>query len=808
MRNYKLAIVATTALVGSLLATGAFAQSTGTAEVEEVVITGASGPKNLEGAIVAESAAKSKSTLTDEFIQTQVAGQSIMQTLNILPSVNFNNNDAYGGSGGDVVIRGFDSQRISLNVDGIQLNDTGNYAIYSNQQLDPELIAKVSTNLGTTDVDSPTASATGGTINYVTRRPATEFGGFIQPSVGDENYRRIFGLIDTGEFTPWGTRAWFAASYTNYDKFRGPGELEKKQFNGGIFQPLGDNGDFISVSAHWNENRNNFFRRISIDQFNAGVIQDDNNPECFLASSGPGAQSDASNTLTDPTNPLSSPNACGNYYGLSINPSNTGNIRGQSRFSFGDNLTLTVDPTFQYVMANGGGSTVINETDPRLQGSFYNTATPTANGVDLNGDGDILDRVRLYSPSNTNTRRYSVTSSLIWDINDNNRLRVAYTYDYGRHRQTGEYSKLKASGDPRDVFSGKDGYGKPVRTKDDEVFQKRDRFSIAILNQIALQYVGRFMDDKITLDIGVRAPFFERELSNACYQQDTFNAYCGNLSLAEVDFATTGPVPGVPVDFKRKYDKVLPNLGVTYRFLEGHSVYANYSENLSAPRTDDLYDRLPADPEPETSKQYDVGYRFSAGPVIFQASGFISKFDNYIVRAITNINGEDIATSINVGAVDRWGIDGQIGWEVIENLNLYASYAFIHSEFQDDVPGTTVGSTIFTKGNQLPEVPERQFAARAQYAIWGFTFGLQTKWVDERYTNAINDERTPDYTVWDADIRYDLPWFNDKGAFLQLNVTNLFDEEYIADISTDIVGNRTGNLGAPKTVQLTLRAPF
>ncbi|WGM37802.1 TonB-dependent receptor [Caulobacter sp. NIBR1757] len=815
MRNYKLAIVATTALVGSLFATGAFAQSTGTAEVEEVVITGTSGPKNLEGAIVAETAAKSKSTLTDEFIQTQVAGQTVLQTLNILPSVNFTSNDAYGGSGGDVTIRGFDSQRISLNVDGIQLNDTGNYAIYSNQQLDPELISRVSTNLGTTDVDSPTASATGGTINYVTRRPATEFGGILQPSIGDDGYGRIFGLIDTGEIGPWGTRAFFAASYTKYDKFRGPGELEKKQFNGGIYQPLGDNGDFVSVTGHWNENRNNFFRRINIDNFNNGIIDPEYNDKCYLVGSGAGRQDDGSSTAVVPGDATTSPSACSNYYGLNINPSNTGNIRGQSRFSLGESFTLTVDPTFQYVMANGGGSTTINEYDARLAGSFYdstNSTTRVANGVDLNGDGDILDRIRLYSPSNTNTRRYSVTSSLIWEINDTNRLRVAYTYDYGRHRQTGEYSKLSASGDPRDVFSGKDGYGTPVRTKDGEIFQKRDRFSIAILNQIALQYVGRFFDDALTVDVGVRAPFFKRELNNYCYQQDTFNAYCGNLTPAEADIATDGstpnPAPGAPVAFERKYDKVLPNLGVTYRFLEGHSVYFNYSENLSAPRTDDLYDRIPADPEPETSKQYDLGYRYSAGPVILSASGFISDFDNYIIRAITNINGEDLATSINVGKVERWGIDGQIGWEVVENLNLYASYAFVHSEFKDDVPGTSVGSTIRTAGKQLPEVPERQFAARAQYKIAGFTIGLQTKWVDERFTNAINDERVPSYQVWDADVRYDLPWFNDKGAYLQLNVTNLLDEEYIADISTDIVGNRTGNLGAPKTVQLTLRAPF
>ena len=87
---------------------------------------------------------------------------------------------------------------VSLTFDGIPLNDTGNYAIYTNQQLDPELIERASVNTGSTDVDSPTASATGGTINYVTRRPAQEFGGWIQGSLGDFNYRRAFGFFNTG----------------------------------------------------------------------------------------------------------------------------------------------------------------------------------------------------------------------------------------------------------------------------------------------------------------------------------------------------------------------------------------------------------------------------------------------------------------------------------------------------------------------------------------------------------------------------------------------------------------------------------
>ncbi len=85
------------------------------------------------------------------------------------------------------------------------LNDTGNYSVYSNQQLDAELIERAGVNLGTTDVDSLTASATGGTINYITRKPGHEFGGVVDASIGDVNYRRAFLMLDTGDVRPVGT---------------------------------------------------------------------------------------------------------------------------------------------------------------------------------------------------------------------------------------------------------------------------------------------------------------------------------------------------------------------------------------------------------------------------------------------------------------------------------------------------------------------------------------------------------------------------------------------------------------------------
>ncbi len=195
----------------------AFAQSTGSVDFEKdtIVVTG-SRTKEVGGVQVPDTA-KPKAVLTQEIIARQNPGQTILDTINLVPGVSFQNNDAYGSSGGTLNIRGFDSSRISLTFDGIPLNDSGNYAIYPNQQLDPELIEQVNVNLGTTDVDSPTASAAGGTVNYRTIVPQTEMGGTVSLSIGEYDFRRFFGLFHTGEVGPWDTRAWVSASTAKND---------------------------------------------------------------------------------------------------------------------------------------------------------------------------------------------------------------------------------------------------------------------------------------------------------------------------------------------------------------------------------------------------------------------------------------------------------------------------------------------------------------------------------------------------------------------------------------------------------------
>jgi len=829
MTTRKQLFWATTALMSGLFMAGtASAQSTGTAavEIEEIVVTGQRGPRNIDGLAVAENIAKTRNSVTQEFISSQAAGQTILQTLNLTPGLSFTNADPYGSSGGNIRLRGFDGARVSLTFDGIPLNDTGNYSSYTNQQMDPELIERASVNTGSTDVDSPTASATGGTINYTTRNPSNEFGGWIQGSLGDFNYRRIMGLVDTGEIGPWGTKAWFAVSHQEYDKFKGKGELEKTQYNARIYQALGDNGDFVSLSGHYNVNRNNNYNGPNLMTADGSIKSD-------VETSPFGWGVDFDRTYVAPTfrnGVADNDTNSANYWGLRTNPSNTGNIRGNSRFTLREGLILTVDPSFQYTLANGGsGQTVLSETDALLRGS------KATGGVDLNGDGDTLDRVRVHSPSNTNTHRYGLNSSLIWDLNDNHRLRVAYALDWGRHRQTGNYGFIDFSNpsEPRfvDVFGGRNDEDNRVVNLDGYALQARDRKSIASLNQASFEYRGKFLEEALTINLGVRAPFFERELNQYCFTQNgSSNVLCtsetpnGTLANGNVTFASRGTTQYIaPYQRTVKYDDILPNVGATYRFGEGHAVYGSYSESLSAPRTDSLYavrrlaDGSVANPtvQPETSANFDLGYRYASRTVVANASVFMNEFDNRIVSTWDEDLGQFVDR--NVGAVETVGFEASLGWSPTEALSLYASMTLTDSELQDDYVYNASGAILQTKGKKQVETPEEMFSARASYQFNEvFSAGVQAKYTGERWVTDVNDLKVDDYTVVDLDARFDFDTLGLPGTYMQVNVTNLFDEQYYSNLGTR--GSATpgtlgysrpfAGIGSPRTIMASIRYSF
>jgi iron complex outermembrane receptor protein len=892
MMNRKRVFWATSALfTGMIVAGAASAQSTGTTaaeatSVEEVVVTGTRGPRAI-GPAVAQNVDKARSTITQETIARQQPGQTILQTLNLVPGLNFTNSDPYGNSGGNIRLRGFDGNRVGLAVDGVPLNDTGNYATYTNQQIDPELIERASVNQGSTDNDSPTAAALGGIINYTTVRPYDEPGMTVTASKGTFSYGRVFGRVDSGAFGPWGTTAFLAASYTDYQKFKGPGELEKIQYNGRVYQELGDKGDFTALAFNWNENRNHSYNNFNtLATFNAG-LRPENDKACFapLGVDGTVQNETTQSTAITYFGGVLNNTSCTNASELRNNPSNTGSLRGNFSYHLRDNLRLTIDPSFQYTMANGGGFTVVSERDDRLdQNGTNNAALTTAaqclavavnrTGVDLNGDGDSCDSVTLYTPSNTNTRRYGVLSSLIWDITDAQRLRFSFSNDYGRHRQTGEATRTIGGGLPINVFGGENTWGDEnarIIGRDGSYLRTRDRFSEAILNQFSLDYRGLFLNDALTVMVGVRAPYFTRNLNQYCYSQNgsttalcTTQAVATTLPNGNVQFAGNTNQYIAPYQKTFKYDDILPNVTLGYDF-GSSNIFASYSEQIAVPRTDNLYiasrsaTATTVQPlafngvQPETSTNSELGYRFTNSAIVASISGYFNTYENRVVSSLDNDPTSPtfgLTVDRNVGKVETKGVEGSIGWRVFDSLSLYGSVTYTDSELQEDqvalaftcptvaptgtapgagcTPGTTQYWMLPTKGKSVVETPEWQTTFRGDWqATEELSLGLQAKWVDDRFTTDVNDEKTPGYTVVDFDARYDLTnTFGIKDAYVQFNVTNLFDSFHAGNISSgsnattiaDIdpgpgirpfTGSaRTFSLGAPRTLVLTVGTRF
>ena len=852
--NFALSTAASTLAIGvAAISTPAFAQSTGSVDFEkEIVVTGTrSGTQNVEG-IAAPDTPKAKAVLTSEAIERASPGQSVLDTINQIPGVSFQNNDAYGSSGGTLSIRGFDASRISLTFDGVPLNDSGNYAIYSNQQIDPELIEQVNVNLGTTDVDSPTASAVGGTVNLRTKTPSRDFHVMGSASIGEFDFWRVFGMIETGDLTSSGTRAWFSASTTkNRLPFNNYGKVDKQQFNFKLYQPLGAN-DFIAISGHYNQNRNNFFGSVPLrlDTTTTPLVTTPRvvpnrfpllNNERFYNINYPCTTDVPQAGVADTTN------SCGTEFDRRYNPSNTGNVRVNAKFSLTDSIVLTLDPSYQYVKANGGG-TVTGREQSLLIGANTYTGFQGGRyyfGRDLNADGDTLDQVILMSPSQTQTHRIGVIAGLRWNLDDNNSIRVAYTYDRARHRQTGEVGALGTDGEPLDVFPVNGG----LLTSNGDVLQKRDRLSFAILQQVAAEYTGKFFDGDLTVNLGVRAPFFKRNLTNYCFttsaggfldcfsQNATLNANYAAANPYSFN-STTNAVTGFAAPQQRSftYDKILPNLGFVYRLGDSVSVYGSYAKGISVPGTDSLYNAFfypagtaQARPTPETTDNFDLGMRFRSGKVQASFSAFYNKFENRLATAYD----PELEQSVyrNLGKVKKYGIDGFISVKPIEQFSLFAGASLIKSEIQDDilVAENQDGTPIYaaTAGKHESGSPTYTVNLGARGHVGPFTLGLTAKRTGPRYiydnnlptytgfvvptgaktgtnlppvlsTTQLNSTRqiygaqAPAYWLVHLDARVDLDFTGlPEGTYLQLNVYNLFDQLYVGGFGGGLVQSNT-----------------
>ena len=109
------------------------------------------------------------------------------QMINLLPGVVQSSVDDTGLNGGNIRLRGFNSDHVGMTIEGMPVNDFGNYALYPQEYVDAENMAQVSIAQGSPDLDLPHIGSVGGVINLYMRDPSKTAGGLVEMTFGSDD---------------------------------------------------------------------------------------------------------------------------------------------------------------------------------------------------------------------------------------------------------------------------------------------------------------------------------------------------------------------------------------------------------------------------------------------------------------------------------------------------------------------------------------------------------------------------------------------------------------------------------------------
>ncbi|MGZ3184477.1 MAG: TonB-dependent receptor [Telluria sp.] len=761
----------------ALVASSAFAQTasdvapqvTTTNGKSQVVITG---KKLGMGLMVTEEVPKARSTITLEELEKQRSTGNAYEALEMLPAVNSYNQDATGLFGGGLTLRGFNSDQIGATINGVPVNDSGNFAVYPQEYVDQENTCSEFVTQGSTDVDSPQVGATGGNFGINTCNPENVRRVRTALTVGQLDMNKVFVRYDTGLFDDKRTKFFISGSHARSDKWKGKGHADRSHIDAGANYDW-DRFNFIHATMLYNEAINNNINNLTLTEINTKGYYYDTS-DVFAGHLTPVKGTAQKEVVNTPP-----------FYGLSLNPFKNAIFSATGKMRINDNLDVKVLPYLWYGFGNGG-----IQQRAQSEAAFLDPTTlKNTAKVDLNGDGDTLDTVIVANASVTKTYRPGMTASVTW-TKDNHEVLTGFWWERARHEQTGPMVPVTDAGNPVDAFL----QAQKILRPDGHPFESRDWLSISTAYQYFLQDTVSMLDDTLKINVGVRTPYIKRDFTN--YPNE------GNLNPY--------------YHMVRTYSDVLPQLGARYRWNNDDQVFASVAKNMKAPPnfvfgnvgTNVLVSNgvanLATDVREETSVNTDLGYRHQSSKYIFTATVFFVNFKNRQATAFDPVTQKSAYT--NIGDVTNKGFEVEFNNMPINGWSFYTSLGYNDSNVKKDlVQSATV--TLPTGGKVMPNTPRWKAGLSAEYSDGPFWARLKARSTSRQAGTFVNDEWAPGYTTFGLDGGYTFPNFGViKRPKLTFNISNLTNKQYRNPSSTTVT-NTTPINGFSQTLRYYLGAP-
>lgn len=246
---------------------------------------------------------------------------------------------------------------------------------------------------------------------------------------------------------------------------------------------------------------------------------------------------------------------------------------------------------------------------------------------------------------------------------------------------------------------------------------------------------------------------------------------------------------------ERSHNGTSASLGAVWKFTPGYQVGASFTRASRAPSAEELYarglhmatstyERGDASLRSETSQNFDLSLKKTAGDTTFGVSVFRNSINNYIYgRTLDALDGLQLLQYSQADATFT-GIEGQVRQRLNRNLGV-------------TLFGDTVRAKIDGAGN-LPRIPATRAGLRLD-ANWNAWEG-QVEWVQVARQNRIAafETATPGYGMLNVGLAYNGQFSSGTPWQVYLKGTNLTDR--LAYAHTSFIKNAAPLMGRNLTV--------
>lgn len=243
-----------------------------------------------------------------------------------------------------------------------------------------------------------------------------------------------------------------------------------------------------------------------------------------------------------------------------------------------------------------------------------------------------------------------------------------------------------------------------------------------------------------------------------------FLQFIAGIRFESFDLDTVDLLSGTPAS--RKDEKWSPRFGIVLKPQETLSVYASYTESFLPQAGDQFLILSPTSASfaPEKFENIEVGVKWAPRPDLL-VSAAVFQLDRSNTQA-PDPSGSGL--TVLTGKSRTKGIELQVAGNITENWHANLGYTYLDGKIRSDTSSAPAGT-------RLQQVPKHHITAWMRYDI-SERFGLGGGIVhsSKQFASFSNNVVLPAYTRVDAAAYFTV----NEALSVQLNVENLFDEEY------------------------------